>query len=132
MLFLSILGIVLLIAIKRWELQTGAVLWGSTRPKIGRLCATALLWVERIIPALVRVYGRRVFKASLAYIHRASAHVVLYAEHLLERTLVWIRRTTSSAPQRTGEVSAFLREVGEHKKRLLKSGQVRVRKVVQE
>ncbi len=131
-LLVAILGMVSLVAVKRWEIKTGSVVFGGVRPAVGRVCATTLLWVERIIPALVRIYGRRAWRTALASAHRAIAHAVLYAERLLERTLVYIRHVTSSAPRRSGEVSAFLREVGEHKKRLLKSSQVRVRKVVQE
>ena len=118
----SILGLSLLLALKHWELRTGAVLGGRMRAPVGNFFHTTLLWLERILPTLIRVFWRRAFRATVAFVHRSSAWAVLWTEWALEHVLHLLRKTTST--RRIGEASVFLREVAEHKRKLLKEGRV--------
>lgn len=118
---LSIVGMVLLLGIKQWELRTNNLLWVSVRPRVGNFFHTFLFWIERVLPALVRVYGHRAIRAANVWVHRKAAQGVLFAEHWLERVLHTLRHTTDTkrdAPR--GVASAFLQEVAEHKKKLIR------------
>jgi len=121
-LLISILGLSLLLALKHWELRTGAVLGGRMRAPVGNFFHTTLLWLERILPTLIRVFWRRAFRATIAFVHRSSAWAVLWIEWTLEHVLHLLRKTTST--RHIGEASVFLREVAEHKRKLLKEGRV--------
>jgi hypothetical protein len=121
---ISILGVCGVLWGKHWELTTGQVLLGSVRPRIDRFFQIVLFWIERVLPLLVRVYSRRAAAAALVALHRAFAWMVLEFERLLERTLHTVRHTTDA---KRGEASAFLREVAEHKKRLLHAQNAPVR-----
>ena len=127
---LSGLGIVLLFALKAWELKTGKMLVEPLRPHMHHFFSVTLFWIERVIPTMARVYGREALRATLAFVHRSVAFLVLLMEHLLQQTLHIIRRSTDVQHRAAGEASVFLREVAEHKRKLLKSGrgQVRLRK----
>ncbi|MEI7720305.1 MAG: hypothetical protein WCI89_03830 [bacterium] len=120
---LSILGILTLFALKQWELKTGKVLIGSIRPAVGEFFHTILFWIERVAPALVRTYAQHAAREVLAFVHRAVAFLVIVAEQLLQRLLHLIHHSTDVHRAATGEASAFLREVAEHKHKLLRSGQ---------
>lgn len=120
-LLLSILGLVSLIALKRWELRTGGVLGGAVRPHVSQFSRTVLVWFERVLPALLRQNAARAGAVLRTALHRGVAQGVLHAEHGLERTLYLLRHTTEEKPM-LGEASAFLREVAEHKKQLLAQG----------
>ncbi len=115
----SILGIVSILAVKRWEMETGHVLWAGLRPTVGVFLARSLFWIERRAPRLVRELLRSAGNSLLILMHRLVAKGVLIAERGLERTLHLLRHKTD-APRAQGEASAFLREVAEHKKKLLR------------
>lgn len=124
------MGIVLLLSLKQWELRTGAVVGGRARAPVGSFFHAALVWVERILPTLVRVFARRLVRATSMFVHKAAALGVLWAEYALERVLDFLRKTTSSR-KGMGEASVFLREVAEHKRKLLKSRTVRAKVTVE-
>lgn len=90
------------------------------RAPVGSFFHTTLLWLERILPTLARVFMRRAWRATVAYVHRASAWVVLWVEWGLEYILHFVR-TSTSTKRGSGEASVFLREVAEHKRKLLKN-----------
>ncbi len=119
----SIAGLAALIAVKRWETASGRILWASVRPAVGATAHSALSWIERIAPALIRQWGERLARRGAAEFHRLVALTVIWTERALERTLHVLRRKTE-AP-RSGEASAFLREVSEHKKQLLQDPESR-------
>ena len=131
---ISIIGLILLITIKRWELRTGNVLFGSVRPRADVFFRNVLLWVCRILPRLVKIYTMRAARTGLAYAHRGSAWALLEAERKLEQWLAFLRHSTDPRRLSTSGLSeassAFLREVAEHKRKLLKaqSGHVRLHK----
>lgn len=119
LLCVSIFGIVSLLTVKRWELTTGSVVGASVRPKIGAFFHHILVWFEHVLPALLHMHARKTAHEVRQYIHKTTAHTVLVTERGLEKALRFLRHATE--PKRgAGEVSAFLREVGEHKKKLLK------------
>ncbi len=121
LLALSIVGMVSLLGVKQWELHTDNLLLVRMRPKAGNFFQQLLFWVERVLPALVRVYARRLWRAARAWLHRVVAQGVLATEAWLEWVLHTLRHTTDMrAPRGTGTTSVFLQEVAEHKKKLLR------------
>ena len=117
-LVISIVGLVSLLYLKHWELSTGRLVAVRVRPRMNRASQNTLVLFEQILPALVRIYSRRAWRTTLALVHFISAKVVLQTEHILERTLHTLRRSTD-AGHGAGEASVFLRQVAEHKKKLL-------------
>lgn len=110
-----------LLGIKQWELKTNTLMWVGVRPKAGNFFRGLLFWIERVMPALARVYGRRLWRAAHISAHRTTARGVLWAEQWLERVLHTLRHTTDVKVKReTGVASAFLQEVAEHKKKLIR------------
>ena len=122
----SAVALVLLLSIKRYELNTGRVLGASLRPYSGRFFHAVSLWVERIIPTLARIYSKRIWNTTLGTIHRLTALVVVRVEGTLERTLHTLRHTTN-VRHTSSDASPFLREVSEHKRKLLKGDSTPVR-----
>lgn len=120
-LLISILGLVSLIALKRWELRTGGALGGSLRPRVGRFSEDVLAWFEGSLPELVHRNALHLLELSKNSLHHGVAKAVVFTEGKLEHTLHVLRHTTEEKP-RSGEASAFLREVAEHKKQLLAQG----------
>lgn len=120
-LLISIFGLIGLIALKRWELKTGGMLGGAMRPHVSGFFQTIVAWFEQALPVLIRENAARAGNAARTTLHRTVAQAVLAAERGLERTLHLLRHSTEEKP-RLGEASAFLREVAEHKKKLLAQG----------
>jgi hypothetical protein len=115
-LLLSCAGMIMLLALKRYELRTNRMLFAQVRPALGGFFSGALVWVERVLPALAAKQARRAYARARAAVRAAVAHGAIIADHLLERALHALRRGTLSP---RGEASPFLREVAEHKKKLL-------------
>lgn len=118
LLAVSVVGLAGLIGLKRWELTTGRVFLGGLRPAAGELLSRGLHFVEAKAPALVRRGARELLQQGSVLAHRTVAWVVLVAERLLERVLHLLRGATR--PGDASQASAFLREVAEHKKSLIK------------
>jgi hypothetical protein len=118
LLAISIAGMLGLIYVKRYELRTGNMLFAGVRPRLGAFFHEALIWVERILPALARIYGRRAWKAFRVFLHRTIASIILAVEQGLEYTLRALQTRTQPKPGNT-QASSFLREVAEHKKKLI-------------
>lgn len=115
----SIVGLLTLIGVKRWELSTGRVAMRGVRPAVGGMLAGVMHFIERIAPAMVQHWARRLWGIARVLFHRYVAWSVLWVERFLERTLHRLRHTTNT-PRQGGEASAFLVEVAKHKKKLLK------------
>jgi hypothetical protein len=114
----SLVGMVSMISIKRYELTTGKVVFSGLRPVVGMILSNTLVWLQKILPTLVRDWCVRGARALQTLTHRLVAQSVLAFEYVLETVLHTVREKT--APQRqVGEASAFLREVADHKKKLL-------------
>ena len=117
-LLISILGIVCLLWVKRWELRTGNMVLAGVRPHVGQVSRGFLVWVERVLPHLISAYIRRSARTAESVMHHAAARGLLSAEHGLEHILRSLRGVTER-PRANREASVFLREVAEHKRKLL-------------
>ncbi len=113
----SIVGLVALIGLKRWEMQTGGVVLGSIRPKVGHFFHTCVVFVERTLPALARAALVRAALAARRGARAAVAWGVIVTERVLESTLARLRHKTDLPPGPRRQ-SDFLREVAEHKKKI--------------
>lgn len=117
LLALSIAGMLALLLGKRYELTTGNLIFANSRPKLARFSNRMVFLFGTAVPSYLRWQADRAYRASIAWVHKATAHAVLMVEGWLENILHNVREKT--APTRTpGEASAFLREVGEYKKKL--------------
>jgi hypothetical protein len=117
---ISLVGMGGLLALKRFEMTTGKVVLEDARPSIGAFFYSILVWVERDLPNLLHYLTGQGLKSGKKLIQRWLAQALLVLEHTLERVLRTLRSTTTpQASMGSGEVSAFLREVAEHKKKLL-------------
>lgn len=114
---ISIVGMLLLLGFKRYELVSGNVLFASRRPAIGSFFKHTLWWIEKVLPALVRAYSRRAWHFCKTMLQQSIAKSILWVEHSLERVLHTVREQTT-VERTPGEASAFLREVAEHKRKL--------------
>jgi len=117
LLCLSIVGMLSLLLMKRYELNSGRIFLASARPAIGDFFHRKMMWIEFVLPGLLRVGIKRLFAALQRLLHVWLAFVVVKVEQGLERALRHVRHTTT-APKRGQETSAFFREVAEHKKKL--------------
>lgn len=120
LLFISIVGLVSLVCIKRWEMRTGRMLFAGARPSVGAAAHVFLTWVEGVLPSLIAMRTRQTFHALRIWLQRSVARGLLAAEQWLEGVLDSIRGVTEH-PQSNKEASAFLREVAEHKRTLLRN-----------
>lgn len=105
---------------KHWELSTGQVMFEPVRPRLGEWSHRVISAFEQHLPAAVRVRGRAMAERVRSAAHAWTARAVIAAEHALEKTLTVLRRTTAPHQEATGQVSAFLREVAEHKRYLVR------------
>lgn len=115
---LSIVAMVLLLTLKRYELATGRVVFAGARPALNSFFHTVLWFGQQVLPELARNQIERGWNVLLAGVQRAIAYTIVSVEHVLERILHTVRERTQSV-RPSGEPSAFLREVADHKKTLL-------------
>ena len=115
----SILGLASLLVLKHVELTTGKTLLTSVRPRMNGFFHTALFFVEYVLPALMVRAVRVLFSIVRTQAKVLLARSIAAFEHKLEHLLNVVREKTE-APRAGGQASAFLREVAEHKKTLLK------------
>lgn len=106
--------------LKRFELTTGRVLLVDSRALLGERLTAVAPWFSHVLPQAARQILSRAWQQLLALLHRAAAWGILTFEHALERVLSIIREKTTHS-RRTGEASAFLRQVADHKKELQRS-----------
>ncbi len=118
LLVVSLVGLVTLLTVKRWELSNGRVILSGIRPGAGKVLGNALHFFERKAPAIATTSARRGYDIGRLVFHRLVAWAVLQVERVLEKTLHTLRGATQERGE--GEASEFLREVAEHKKSLLK------------
>jgi|GEM_PF-5474758 len=109
---------IIILSLKRYEMRTNRVFFAQARPRLGAFFSGALVWVEHVLPGLVARWGRRAYSWGRALLRAAVAWGILATEGLLERTLHVLRRKTS-VPRHGKDVSPFLQEVAEHKKKLI-------------
>jgi len=117
-LVLSGLGLVSLLMLKSYELRTGRLFMGNFRPTLQHGLHGSVLFIEYILPGLARRGWSGILAAVRTMLKNALARAILFFETTLERMLAFIRNLMQP-PREGGEASAFLREVAEHKKKLL-------------
>ncbi len=115
-LLISIVGMVSMILIKRWELRTGKMVMRNRRPGVARAVRTTAFVTGTVAPLVARHWWEYGVEWTKLRLHRATAWTVIHTERGLEKVLHTIRHST--APERVGEASEFLREVAEHKKQI--------------
>ncbi len=119
LLYVSLVCMVALVAVKRWELQTGNIVGARIRPAITHVLHSFVYWSKETFPVFVRERFWHTITIVVRDISRhALANGILWVEHTLERTLHAIRQNTAPPPHHEGAASEFLREVTEHKKML--------------
>ncbi len=114
----SATGLVLLLVLKRHELRTGRMFLARMRPQRGGVAHSGVMFVEHVLPSLVVSSIKQFFVATRLAARAALARGILLFEHVLQRMLLFVRDMTQP-PQGGGPASAFLREVAEHKRKLL-------------
>ena len=116
---LSIGGMASLLALKRYELDTGKLVMADVRPVVGEFFHRVVVMVGSRLPDFAQRSAARATQALRALAHHMVARATLGLEQMLERVLHTVREKTSP-PRAPGEASAFLREVADHKKQILK------------
>ncbi|HWB33861.1 MAG TPA: hypothetical protein VG753_00855 [Candidatus Paceibacterota bacterium] len=118
----SLLGLILMLAVKRREMRTGRVIFARLRPKHGGLLHSVVYFFERTLPVTIKYLVFRASEGVGAIIKRTFARAILLFEYALEHMLVFIRDLTRP-PQKGGPASPFLQEVADHKRELMKGSQ---------
>lgn len=116
----SLVGLIILIALKSYELSTGRVFLGGLRPKIGNFFHRVLLIIERGVPGLAHVLTRRALHAGRVRVSGMFARAILFFEKHLENILHVVRQKSQAPRSGNGATSQFLQEVAAHKQKLLK------------
>ncbi len=117
LLLTSIVGMSLLVGVKYYELSTGRLMLGRARPGLSKFAARMVFLFGTAVPLYVAWQVERLYKVLSGWL---QSHIVRFAvqfEHWLERVLHRVRQKTADT-RAPGEASAFLREVGEYKKKL--------------
>ena len=134
-LILSSIAMVALLWTKHWELTTGRVLFGSVRPRIGEVSHKALVVIEQHAPAFIRSRAAAFVGWLRTGARVAVARLWVATEQALERALHSLRNAMSHTHHEAnvrGSASTFLREVAEHKRRLMRRRQKEEMKARQE
>ncbi len=116
---ISVVGISSVLYVKHWEASHGKLIMSGVRTKAGEALGVGLNFLEKRAPVVLRAAAMRGYIMARTLLHRGIAWMVLFVEHLLEKTLHSLRHTTQQRSD--GEASEFLREVAEHKKQLQNS-----------
>jgi hypothetical protein len=125
LLVISVLGMAILLGVKHYELSTGRLMFGASRPKISKFSHRMVFLFGTAVPLYVAWQFERSYKGVSSWLHKGVARVAVQFEHWLERVLHRVREKTT-VTRAPGEASAFLREVGEYKKKLNGSEERRI------
>ncbi|MDP4020623.1 MAG: hypothetical protein Q8P58_01080 [Candidatus Adlerbacteria bacterium] len=112
----SIVGLVTLLVLKRYEMSTSRVVLWRLRPALGHFFHRMLVFVERGLPSAVRTF---ILGTVRKHVRTFAAHAMVFFEHNLERMLHLVRQK-SQEPRGEGVTSQFLQEVAAHKQKLLR------------
>ncbi len=116
----SIFGLIVLLGLKRFELASGRTVFASARPNMNAFFSRSLMLFEYVLPVLMKRTVGGLWRGVRDAAKHVLARLMFAFEFTLERLLKALRRQTEAPPQSHGHVSAFLREVVEHKRDLLK------------
>ena len=128
---LSLIGMLSLLGIKHYELVSGKVVLAPVRPSVGAFLHQMRTWVVHVLPALLSTSLEEMRQWLRAALHRGIAQSILMVEYTLEKVLHIVREKTTPTTRAQGEVSPFLREVADHKKKLMRRSRER-RSIVEE
>ena len=132
MLGVSVVGMGTVLALKRYELASGAVFFSAIRPRASDFFARLSAWLTKHLPAAAQHAARRGLERAQASVHRNIAKAIIATEFGLEKALRTVKDKTA-AGRIPGEASPFLREVAEHKKKLLRRPRTRaIRAIIEE
>ena len=121
---LSALGLVLVLGVKRYEMNTGHVIFMRARPRLARAMHGVMVFIEHVLPFIARRSAAQALRLARAGVSNMLARLTLYIETGLHRLLSAVQQ--GMQPKRGGgAASAFLQEVAEHKKKLLKDPEER-------
>lgn len=129
-LVVSIGMLALLLGLKRYEMNTGRVVFGGARPMIGGFFHIVLVFVERGVPNTLKSVTVRVGRAVRTVVQQLLARAIVFFEHMLEQVL-YVVRQKSEAPRGDVVASPFLQEVAAHKQKLLR-GARRKRTIIED
>lgn len=121
----SVVGLLALVGIKHWELQTGKVLLRTVRPSVGAFFGRIRDFSEDMAPDFLKDTLVRAYASVRRVVQRYLAWGLLLAERGVLKVLALLRYEPHHVAGSGGEASAFLREVAEHKKQLQKDGEER-------
>lgn len=115
----SAILLLLLVSVKRYEMNTGRVVFLGMRKVVYRMLHPVVLFVQYLLPFLAKRSLSLTAQAVRVGLSRTLARAVLYLEMLLARMLTGIQNMMQ--PKRGGgQASSFLQEVADHKRKLLK------------
>lgn len=114
----SILGLLAILLIKRYEIRSGRKFMSRVRPGVD----SAAVFIVEGVPSLMHQGRHHALSAARQWAGAALMRAVFVFENGLERLLHKVREKTR-APREPGEASPFLREVADHKRELLKRAQ---------
>lgn len=116
---ISIIGLTTLLTLKRYEMRTGKVFFARSRPVFEKPLHTSSFVVANILPLLAKRSFAQAMYGVRSILGHLIARITLSVEHVLHRLLEEIQRIIE--PRHTGgQVSTFLQEVAEHKRKLLR------------
>ncbi|HVV15294.1 MAG TPA: hypothetical protein VHD55_02775 [Candidatus Paceibacterota bacterium] len=118
-LVVSASGLILMLALKCYEMRRGRLILASVRPKVGGAAHNAVMFIESVLPALFLRGARGLVAGARGLARRIVARSIVLFERLLHKMLVFMHDMTRP-PQAGGPASAFLQEVAEHKRALQK------------
>jgi hypothetical protein len=119
----SLVILSLMLGFKYYELSTGNLLLGERRQSVSRFSHRTAFLFGTALPHYIRYEARRAYRGGWVFVHAVLARAVAKVEHWLEGLLNRVQEKAAH-PRNPGEASAFLREVGEHKKRLADTSEV--------
>ncbi|HYF13230.1 MAG TPA: hypothetical protein VD928_02960 [Candidatus Paceibacterota bacterium] len=115
----SLVGIILILSVKRYEMRTGKMFFRRSRPALAKPFRTSSLIIEHLLPLIARRSIERGAIALRITLGRFLAKVTLMIESILRRMLAAIHRFVEPR-ESGGPASAFLQEVAAHKRKLLR------------
>jgi hypothetical protein len=124
-LIVSSLCLATLLWLKDWELSTGNMIMSGMRENLSRWSLFSIDFFEHTIPER----SQRLWESFMLWLRGSArgalARALLSIEQMLERVLHFLRHGLTAERSNESQVSAFLQEVAEHKKRLIRTSNKR-------
>lgn len=115
---ISLLGIVVLLYFRLWEIKRGSQLYGVQREQLDRVVVSLWVYIETHVPTFNRAVVLQIYHAIVHYF----ALIVLSIVKIVERKMVFLLEYVRGKREvkRGVTQSDFLKRVGDHKQRLEK------------